>query len=93
MTAMFGFIVRTFNATKTIWSDDERSIEGYNGDHATTLHLFDTEQERDDALENVQVTYGENAERGDDCRTLWVGVLSDMSEGAKRLLFASEVGK
>jgi hypothetical protein len=71
----YAFIARTFDATRTIWSDDERTIEGYDGEHRTMLYLFNTPEERDAVLCDMQVTYGENAERGDDMRTLWVGVL------------------
>jgi hypothetical protein len=68
----YAFIVRTFDSTKTIYSNDERSIEGYDGETSTKLFTFDTRGERDKTLEDVQVGYGESDD-GSDCRTLWVG--------------------
>jgi len=80
----YAFIVKLFDATKTHWSDDERFVIGYDGEQKTMLFTFDTEEERDDALENIQVSYGEDAERGNECRTLWVGQYDSVSDNTKK---------
>jgi hypothetical protein len=77
----YGFIVNTFDAEKTIY-DDNDNIEGYNGIHKTTLFLFDTPKERDEALEDIQVSYGES-DNGSTQKTVWVGFLGDI-EGLRQ---------
>lgn len=80
----YAFIVKLFDATKTHYSDDERFVTGYDGETKTMLFKFDTEEERDEALENIQVSYGEDAERGNECKTLWIGQYDSVSDNTTK---------
>jgi hypothetical protein len=82
---LYAFIAHTFDGTHTHY-DDYNNVEGYDGIHSTTLYLFSTEQERDDAIENMSLFYGEEAERGSYIEFVWVGELSDISQSALNLL-------
>ena len=63
-------IEKVFDATKTIYDDDDGQITGYNGEHSTNILFFDKESEADQYIEDKSVSYGEDAESGSTWKLL-----------------------
>jgi len=87
-------IENVFNATKTVYSDDERFVEGYDGDHSVNFLYFDSEKLADQYIEDQTVSYGENAESGSTWHLLYKGfieqseaILLGLSETEMKTLF------
>lgn len=65
-----------FLKKKTIWSDDEREVIGYDGKHETNIVMFATEQELGEYIEDQSVRFGEDPELGSwDFK--WSGAVND----------------
>lgn len=69
------FIVKTFNAKKTLYGDDGRSVIGYDGEEELSMHLFAKESQRDEYLEKLREWYGEKGD-GSDCELLFSGKIA-----------------
>jgi hypothetical protein len=60
----YAIIETQFIRKKTVYSDDETQVIGYDGEHSTNLVLFYTEQDMGDYIEDMSVRFGEDPELG-----------------------------
>ena len=73
-------IEKVFDAKKTIYSDDEQHIEGYDGEHSNNILFFDKESEADKYIEEASVSCGENAESGSTWELLFKGFINKIDK-------------
>jgi hypothetical protein len=68
-------VEEVFLKKKTIWSDDEREVIGYDGEHQTNIVMFNTELELGEYIEDMSVKFGEDPELG-SWNYKWSGVVN-----------------